>query len=188
MLVARFRPTPILIGMYLASVAYGILMGRLAGEAGVNIYVLLQRQLPGQFAYFVAGSMGYYFFDVLQRYWGRILPFALAGLFVPWPHGIELLVRPAALGAIVLYLALGLRFFGNFGRYGDMSYGIYIFHFPIVQTLVSFGVFRRDPWLALGIASGLVLLAAFLSWHLIEKPFLRRSSHYVQATRTALGG
>jgi len=93
----------------------------------------------------------------------------------------------AALGAIVLYLALGLRCFGNFGRYGDMSYGIYIFHFPIVQTLVSFGVFRRDPWLALGIASGLVLLTAFLSWHLIERPFLRRSSHYVQATRAATG-
>lgn len=59
------------------------------------------------------------------------------------------------------------------GRFGDLSYGIYIYAFPTQQTLI---------WLARGRLSDAVLLAlsiavtsvlAFLSWHLVEKRALR---------------
>lgn len=186
-LASRFGPAPVLAILYLLSVAYAGVMGHLAQGAEGNIYLLLQRQLPGQLAYFVAGGAGYYYFDVLRRHWLRVVPFALVVFFLPLASELELVLRPAALGALVLFAALGLRYLGNFGRYGDMSYGIYIVHFPIVQTLVSYGIFQSDPFLALGIASLLVLVSAFLSWHLIEKPFLRRTSHYVLATETATG-
>ena len=68
----------------------------------------------------------------------------------------------------------GLRYLGNFGRFGDCSYGIYIVHFPLLQVLVSFGLFRVNPWLGLGAATLGVLALAALSWHFVEKPFLRR--------------
>ena len=55
----------------------------------------------------------------------------------------------------------------------DLSFGVYIYAFPVQQTLI---------WLARGRLSGAVLLAlsaavtcilAFLSWHLVEKWALR---------------
>jgi len=82
---------------------------------------------------------------------------------------------------LVSYLAVGMRFLGNFGRYGDFSYGIYIIHFPVLQTLIGFGLFEANAYLALGVATLLVVGLAFASWHLVEKPFLRKSSHYVVA-------
>jgi peptidoglycan/LPS O-acetylase OafA/YrhL len=50
-----------------------------------------------------------------------------------------------------------------------------------VQTLVSYGWFEASPYGALLLATLLVITGAFISWHLVEKPFLRKSSHYVIA-------
>jgi peptidoglycan/LPS O-acetylase OafA/YrhL len=52
-------------------------------------------------------------------------------------------------------------------------------HFPIVQTLISFGMFERSAWKGLLLASFLVLSGAFLMWHFVEKRFLFKSSHYL---------
>jgi peptidoglycan/LPS O-acetylase OafA/YrhL len=84
---------------------------------------------------------------------------------------------------VVVYVACLFPFLGNFGKYGDFSYGVYIVHFPIVQLLIAYGNFERAPWLALGLAMVLVMAMAILLWHFIEKPFLRRSSHYVATNR-----
>jgi peptidoglycan/LPS O-acetylase OafA/YrhL len=59
------------------------------------------------------------------------------------------------------------------GRFGDLSYGTYIYAFPVQQTLIW--LFKdRLSWtavLALTVATTLAL--AFASWHLVEKRALR---------------
>lgn len=95
---------------------------------------------------------------------------------MPW-----LIVEPFVLAVFVIFCAFVIPCFGNFAKYGDFSYGIYILHFPILQILISYGLFTKLPWLALGVSSFLILFSAFLLWHLIEKPCLRKSSHYVSA-------
>lgn len=56
-------------------------------------------------------------------------------------------------------------------RWGDASYGVYIWAFPVQQTLVQWGV--HDPWLMMAIATPVVWLLALASWRLIERPALR---------------
>ena len=82
----------------------------------------------------------------------------------------------------IVFFALRLPYLGNFGRYGDFSYGIYIIHFPVVQLMVSWGAFERHPWLAAVLTLAAILALAYLCWHWVEKPFLMKSSHYVRAT------
>jgi peptidoglycan/LPS O-acetylase OafA/YrhL len=60
----------------------------------------------------------------------------------------------------------------NFARWGDMSYGIYIFAWP-VQQLVTLALGSAVTWYwntALSLPVALAL--AFASWHLVEKPAL----------------
>ncbi len=60
----------------------------------------------------------------------------------------------------------------RFGRWGDISYGLYIYAFPIQQSLMHW-------WPDLGLWSfsllsvGLSMLAGIASWHLLEHPVLR---------------
>jgi len=56
---------------------------------------------------------------------------------------------------------------------GEISYGIYLWHLPVLLTMVAV------PWLTQErllwrVLAGTLAIAAF-SWHFFEKPFIRRS-------------
>ena len=178
MAFGRLGRLPVLLLLYVGSVIYSAAMGALAAQSGSGLYLELQRQFPGQLSFFVAGAAGYYYFRYLSRYALPLMIVAVAAFLLrdglPW-----VLFQPLALGVVVIYIACFFPHLGNFGKYGDFSYGIYIVHFPILQLLIAYGYFRASPWLALLSATILIMAAAILLWYLIEKPFLRRTSHYV---------
>ena len=62
------------------------------------------------------------------------------------------------------------RSFRNWERFGDYSYGTYIYAFVIQQCLVVMGLHQHG--IGIYLASSLVLstAAGVLSWYLIERP------------------
>jgi peptidoglycan/LPS O-acetylase OafA/YrhL len=178
MALRKFGKAQVLVTLYVCSEAYSAVMGMLAVKSGAGFYLELQRQLPGQLAFFIAGAAAYYYFEYLARYSRWFVAIAIAAFvlqaWLPWAA-----IQPVALGILVVYVACVIPCIGNFGKYGDFSYGVYILHFPILQVLIAYGLFAESPWLSLVGAGFLVIAVAFLFWHFIEKPFLRKSSHYV---------
>ncbi len=74
---------------------------------------------------------------------------------------------------LVLYLAFLPSRLADFARYGDFSYGVYIYAFP-VQQLVTFVLGGRvDWWVNASVSFPVVVGLAALSWHWVEKPALR---------------
>lgn len=94
----------------------------------------------------------------------------------------RVILNPICYTTVVILAATAAVRLPSFGKYGDVSYGIYLYHFPVIQLLVHIGVFRLNPWIGLGIALFMTCSLSFLSWHLIEKKMLRRSSHYLKAS------
>ena len=84
------------------------------------------------------------------------------------------LVYFIALPYLVLYLAYApLPWVSRFGKYGDFSYGLYIYAFPFQQlTVYLFGPQVGVLGLTL-IAFVPTLILAALSWHLIEAPAMK---------------
>ena len=88
------------------------------------------------------------------------------------PHALVLLMP--ILGVYLLfYLAFCPLPLHRFAKYGDFSYGIYLYAFPIQQTLIYFFYPLLSPWTLFALATPLTILAGALSWHLLEKHFLR---------------
>ena len=58
-------------------------------------------------------------------------------------------------------------------RFGDLSYGLYLWGFPVQQALVQMGVTTRADGLNYALVMAASLLLAFASWHVVEKRFLR---------------
>jgi len=56
-----------------------------------------------------------------------------------------------------------------FYRGGDYSYGIYLYGFPIQQAVILAGLGNASAWQNFLISTPLILLFAFVSWHLIER-------------------
>jgi peptidoglycan/LPS O-acetylase OafA/YrhL len=61
--------------------------------------------------------------------------------------------------------------FHNFTKYGDFSYGIYIYAFPIQQLISEFR-FNGDLTIYLILSVSISMIFAVASWYLIEKPAL----------------
>ncbi|AXQ23921.1 acyltransferase [Acinetobacter wuhouensis] len=74
---------------------------------------------------------------------------------------------------IIIYLSYISGTFKNFAKYGDFSYGIYIYAFPIQQSLVYFTKNSLNVYWHSLISLVIVIIFAFLSWNLIEKPSMR---------------
>jgi len=183
-LFRKFAHLPILVLIYCSSVAYVWLLAAIAERTGSGMYVELGRQLPGQLSYFISGAFFYYFLALFER---RALYFVIAAslilavnMFLPLP-----LFEPFALATIVIFFGLFLHL-GNFGKFGDFSYGVYILHFPIIQLLLHGGWFRESPWYFLMAVILITTTGAIAMWHLVEKWFLFRTSHYIAATPSSV--
>ena len=67
-------------------------------------------------------------------------------------------------------------FIRRFNEIGDYSYGLYIYAFPIQQSLVNLFSGMKQPTLLFISAFFLTLSLACISWHWIEKPALKLKS------------
>ena len=64
-----------------------------------------------------------------------------------------------------------------FNRVGDYSYGVYVYSFPIQQTLVQ-RIPGIEPAPLFALAMTLTLVVAALSWHCLEQPALGLKSRF----------
>jgi peptidoglycan/LPS O-acetylase OafA/YrhL len=119
---------------------------------------------------FLAGMLCWRYREQL-RFETRWLVIAIAVLIT----GIWLrqwhLVMPLALPYVVLFLGARLPF-QKVDRYGDFSYGIYIFSFPLQQLLTHWGVPRAGLPVFLAASLVLSIAAGVVSWFCVEKPAL----------------
>jgi peptidoglycan/LPS O-acetylase OafA/YrhL len=125
------------------------------------------------FLYFMAGACYYRFRHWIRwGFWGILASVVILVLIkIEWIPRISLVF-------ILPYLVLWLAFAKAFGlkvvsRYGDFSYGFYLFAFPVQQTVCYVWMDSLGFYALLGIAWIITMLLAIGSWYAIEQPAMR---------------
>ena len=172
----RWEITRTLIVLAVLSALYTYAMHMLV--ASNPLYEVLAHQFPAQLIFFAAGGLLYYYLEKFKRFAAIAVLLAILG-FIVQKFMPSLPLYALSLAVIIIYLAIVFPYMGHIARHGDLSYGIYIWHFPLIQSFVALKLFDANPWFAFIALSLLVLLLSWLSWHLIEKPFLSKKSHYI---------
>jgi len=148
----------------------GLWFDTAAGTLGGALWLL---------GFFAAGICCYR----LPRRWlddGRLALLALAGLVLSIPLRGFLLAFPLLGGYLTIYLALNRRIpVVPAARFGDLSYGLYIYGWPIEQCVVHFAGPRTPWWAVFASAVAVTLPVAWLSWHCVESRFRWRSARPV---------
>lgn len=100
-----------------------------------------------------------------------LLMFAMAGMFL-MPGGLEYSVI-GTFSITLMVAIIGDTFKEKFinGKF-DVSYGMYIYGFPIQQIVINKITHRFWPGMAISFV--LALIAGYLSYRFVEKPFLRK--------------
>jgi peptidoglycan/LPS O-acetylase OafA/YrhL len=184
---------------YLGVVVFGVTMAlrrrrALAALFGATIVAsVLYAHFGWHSPHSVAGALFGY-----PQAWARLIPMYLAGVVfylyresIPlnrWGALLSVFAMAIAcvipLGYTVLfpvfgtYLLMYLAFWercplDRVMRFGDLSYGTYLYAFPIQQLLVQHLALRNSPVRLFATATPLVLAAAAASWFFVERPALR---------------
>lgn len=111
-----------------------------------------------------------------------------AGLVLSAALHLFLLLFPLFGGYLVIYLALEKRLpLVPAARWGDLSYGLYIYGWPVEQMVVRLSG-GQAPWANVFLISlPLAAVCAFLSWHLVEKRALALKPRRAPAPATQPG-
>jgi peptidoglycan/LPS O-acetylase OafA/YrhL len=132
-------------------------------------------------AFFVGGSLLAAFnfekWVSVSLFWISLV-LVVGSLYIEYFALLKHLVFP------VLVLCIGfipLPFISTFGKLGDMSYGIYIYSFPIQQTLVYF--FNMNTYTLMINSIVLSIVFGYLSWHLIEKRAMQYKRKFILNTK-----
>jgi peptidoglycan/LPS O-acetylase OafA/YrhL len=151
-----------------------MIVTRFAPPTMPNIYWTPSFYFAPFFLYFGFGALAYLYRNLLpmtNQLFAAALITLIASSFVGELDD-TLLVFP--LGYLVLFLGLNPMIrLSSFTRSGDYSYGLYIWAFPVQQTIVHFLGVGTNVWLQLAASLTAVSLMAIASWHLIEKRSLK---------------
>jgi len=123
------------------------------------------------FSYFAVGAAIYLGRDRLPLNIGLAVGVA-AITIVGSALGVLNMLLPFAVGYLVIVFGLmKLRFAAKVTR-GDYSYGLYVWAFPVQQTIIQLLPDYAFWWVNIALALPVTFLFAAASWHCIERPAL----------------
>jgi peptidoglycan/LPS O-acetylase OafA/YrhL len=175
--VGLLRKRAVLLSLFFASVGVSVAFqveGWIFGGKWLGILMgspqLWVRLLP----LYLAGVVFYLYRDKIRSNpWAAVASAIALCIAARIPCGCAALF-PIAGAYLVFYLAfapqLNLR---RAGRFGDFSYGTYLYAFPIMQLLMRSIGHPVAPLFLFACATPLTLLAAIASWYGVERRFLR---------------
>lgn len=146
-------------------------------QYGSSLLLQISRQLPGQMSFIVMGMIAWEFRDFLREKWLAAGVTGLAGTIISLFPYMEW-IQAVSLALLVTSIATAPGPKLNAAKFGDFSYGIYGWHFPVVQLVIAMGIYKQSYMLGFATASAITIVLAVLTWHFVEKPFLTENNWY----------
>lgn len=181
---------------FIAFAAFGLLRKRTWLAFWIVVYMIwyISKGLPdvtGNYhrtrelsAYFLLGS----FMFCTKTFWkeSKFIVFAAAmtawaiiWFGLGWKYFALLVTLPVT---IILFGSLSTPGLRSISRWGDPSYGLYLWAFPI-QQLILWKLFDKISFLtSLTLAIAATAFLAYLSWHIVEKPMLTFKPRHQEQT------
>lgn len=144
-----------------------------------HFYSILPEQFMRLFSMFFMGSMFYVWRDKIYLSPKLFFP-ALALLFISMLNkDTYYITYYLFLPFIIFYIAyIPSGVIRNFNKMGDYSYGLYIYAFPVQQSIIA--LISDISIIQLIVLSFIVtFVLAYLSWHLVEKKCLMMKKQYI---------
>ena len=127
-------------------------------------HVNVQTQL---FTFFIGGMTLMLFFDLYNKYFNYLFSISIFALLF---SVLETLTFPMMLVGIAYHC----KPLNIFRKIDNITYGLFLYHFPVIQTLVHYGIAEYSLTLCFILTFIITSILATLSWFCIEKPLMNK--------------
>ncbi|WP_207977300.1 acyltransferase family protein [Metabacillus bambusae] len=122
--------------------------------------------------YFLSGSVFYFYRDKIKHSYIYLLLSLLVTILIISLGWLKPFF-PLLCSYFIFYFAYSAKIrLYNFSKFGDFTYGIYIFAFPIQQIIVHVFNNNISPIENFLLSLPFVFLCSIVSWYLVERPAL----------------
>lgn len=174
--IIKKRFTPLIIILFLIFFEYYAKLN-IPDYYNITIFYMQPAQSVKPLIYFFIGSTFYLLKSLIKirfRY--------LEVLFIVWAIFLETpfvnIFTYLFLSYFLMFVAFGLSSkLSSFRRFGDPSYGMYVYAFPVQQIVIHNFSFLSPITLFLS-SLVIILPIAFLSWYLVESPMLMLKKNF----------
>lgn len=159
-----------IVTLYAVSVIVQANIGRFAPLVGNNVdFILLAKMLP----FFMGGAIVYFLrerirFRLVFAAAGGVVSFGMITLF----PGFGIQLAAPFMSYVVLCVGAFLPA-PRISKIHDISYGVYVFAFPITQLMILVGVHQFGFLVLVAVVSILTVIAASVSWLTVERAVMR---------------
>lgn len=170
-LLCRYRRHARAILLAIFTVCYAAYMVLSAWDSAMITIIAKQMRM---FTFFFAGAIISMHMSQFRHWkWLLLIVAAVLVAFTFYNDWAWLALRPFTDSVLVIWFAITGRWGWWASRHDGLSYDMYLFHCPVIQTLVCTGVIASiGPWPGFAAATALTVLLAALSWRFVGKPIL----------------
>lgn len=163
----------IITSLFYVMQGLGFLLVRPIDHGVAAVFISSPHQWPRLFTYFFAGSAFYLWRNIIPKSVCLALLGFISVVFALRYGGAEPIL---IIGGTYLLFFVGLSTavvprIG--GKRADLSYGLYLFGFPIQQTIIAWSAQSISPSSLFALSFPATCLVAYISWVFIESPALR---------------
>lgn len=131
------------------------------------------------FIYFESGVIIYLFKEYINRT-STFIIYMLASILIIFLLGKTSMTLELILPYFIIFLCVSTNKFSFIEKYGDFSYGLYLYGYIAQQYIVSLKLkFMNEYWLFI-LSLILTLLLAIFSWFFIEKKAIKYKNIFVK--------
>lgn len=171
-------------GILLASIAICAIIMRaalleMANSSANGIYQIIAKQFGTLLVFFYIGALINYYFDFFKKHHWHILTFdVITIIFSDHIPFYDSILQPIVAGSMVLWFSMIGSWGKRLAHHDSISYDIYLFHFPIIQLAIYWGLPKTlHPLATLAIVVAITVGLAYLSYNLIGKRFSKPKPH-----------
>lgn len=188
LMLPKIKPAYKFVTLIIISLIFNVFLGALIRDNGESMIVKLAQVSIFPYLYcFLTGALIYLywhrirsFFEGKAAYWLiALLSICILTGFAPsyYPNTIQLILN-FILSGFTIALAYTFPRFSIFLKGNDISYGMYIYHMLVINTLISLGLTGQMKHLFYAI--GITVILSLISWFFVEKRALRYKHRFNQ--------
>ena len=174
-LMRRYNKLYILIIVFALNTLFHAVLNYLESHTGNTIYHIISNSSPTTMIYFFSGTAILLYFDWFCKHIRWILPCCMIyiGITLLYDNSFLYYIEPLAFSAAIVGIAYFCKPFNILRKYDNISYGLYLYHFPVIQILVQYRLHQYNIYITFILAILITIILALISWYLLEKPMLK---------------
>lgn len=170
----KYKKLYIMLFIFIFAFLYEYVFNILYEKTGDNFYLIMQKQIGSQFKYFYSGTLILLYFDKFIKYIKYLFPVSLFVFLFKGYSVILYALEPLSFAILIIGCAYNLSFLNFFRKYDNVSYGMYLFHYPIIQCFVFYGYTEMYPVMSFIAVFCITIFVSIISWKFIEKPIIKK--------------